>query len=172
MRMKNTNHPVLPRSTSSPRHERGGDQRGNGGVLLIGNLQTGKTTLFNRLCGDRRRDIDIPESSLSVTGGELKARFREGILQRLVAHLAGDRHDGERSSVFDTPGTSTLFPQSEEELVVRDALLHLRPDALLLVADAKNVRRSLALAVHASELGLPMVLAVNMSDEASRQESG
>jgi ferrous iron transport protein B len=71
-------------------------------------------------------------------------------------------------NIVDTPGTTTLFPQGEEELVVRDALFALNPKTLLLVADAKNLRRALALVAHAAEFELPMVLALNMTDEAER----
>lgn len=150
---------------------RGTGREGAKSVLLLGNLQTGKTTLFNRLCGDRSREIDIPDSAFTLVQGEMTSGARGWGLSALLSRREA-RREGESRLAFDTPGTSTLFPQTDEELVLRDALLHLLPDVLLLVADAKNVRRSLALAIHASELGLPMVLAVNMSDEASRQGIG
>jgi ferrous iron transport protein B len=150
------------RSGSGP----GGGLAASAMVLVIGNPQTGKTTLFHQLCGDRVEVVTIPGTSASVSRGRLDALHPRHWRR---SHPLG-RDDA--PSALDTPGTATLFPQTEEETVVRDALLHARPTALLVVADAKNVRRSLALTIHAAELGLPMVLAVNMSDEASRQGIG
>jgi ferrous iron transport protein B len=117
--------------------------------------------------------MNIPESSLKLNSG----RLVEGSLRQRLRELrwlgrARGSVGSSQTMICDTPGSSTLFPQSEEEMVVRDAVLRLRPSALLMVADAKNVRRSLALTLHAAELGLPMVLAVNMSDEALRQGIG
>lgn len=122
-------------------------------VLLLGNLQAGKTLLFRRLCGERFAEMAIPDSSMKLSRG--------------VARTARGRlFDKPPVVLLDTPGTGTLFPEGEEELISRDAVLKMSPDVLLLVADAKNLRRSLALAVQAAELGLPMVVALNMEDEA------
>lgn len=132
----------------------GAGREGPAQVVVLGTLGAGKTTLFRRLCGARTEDVNLPESSVALTRGCLRGRG------------AGDGHP--MPVLVDTPGTATLFAQSQEEAVARDALLRLAPTAILVVADAKNMRRSLALAVHAAELGLPMVVAVNMEDEALR----
>jgi ferrous iron transport protein B len=68
--------------------------------------------------------------------------------------------------LFDTPGSVTLAANGEDEMVVRDLLLCGGLDAVAVIADAKNLRRSLALALEIAELGLPMVFNVNMLDEA------
>lgn len=125
-----------------------GDQSKN--IIVLGNLQSGKTTLFRHLCKQHSKEIEIPRSSVSLNRGKIALR------------------GGDKFYLIDTPGTSTFFPQGEEDMVARDALLWLNPVALLVVADAKNLRRSLALVAHAAEFGIPMVLAVNMEDEAWR----
>lgn len=146
---------------------------GIGPVLILGNLNTGKSTLFEQLTRGRSSEVALP-------GGTRK-------LPRGVHHRCGSdtsrrwfgssptRGKGKHRRcpfVYDSPGTATLFPQNEEEAGARDALLGLCPSAILLVADAKNVRRSLALTLHAAEFGLPMVMAVNMEDEATRRGIG
>ncbi len=68
--------------------------------------------------------------------------------------------------LYDTPGSATLAANSEDEMVARDLMLTGQMDGVLVVADAKNLRRSLAFALETAELGLPMVLCLNMLDEA------
>lgn len=119
----------------------------HGGVLLLGIMQSGKSDLFLRLSSRRSGDAGAGGSTQALVEGRL-------------------RSTGAR--IMDTPGTATLFVQSEDEAVTRDALLEERPESLLVVLDQKNMRRSLALVLHAAEFGLPMVVAVNMKDEAIR----
>lgn len=70
------------------------------------------------------------------------------------------------TQLYDTPGSSTLAANSEDEMAARDLILSGFCDGILLVADANNLRRSLALALEVAEFGLPMVFCVNMLDEA------
>ncbi len=128
-------------------------------ILLLGILQSGKTSLFRRLCTARSEDAGSSGSTQGLAEGRLR---RATGLSSLLPWLAT------RSAVpvFDTPGAATLFAQGEEEAVTRDALLGREPGTLLVVMDQKNMRRSLALALHATEFAIPMVVAVNMSDEA------
>jgi len=147
------------------------DNHALGDILILGNLQTGKTTLFHRLCGERLHDVNIPSSSDTVTRGEIRSpwHLRMPVLGGLVARVRGlhvSQTPGDRRGLLDTPGTATLFAQSEEELVAAEALLRLSPSAVLLVADAKNLRRSMALLLSAAQFGLPAVLVLNMMDEA------
>jgi len=165
-------------------------------ILILGNLQSGKTMLFRQLCGERTHEIGIPKTSLTLMRGRLRQgrnRFgwrgggpgrgrgvgrgkKLGYERRRdhgaanISYRSGWHHGAQRDRTFllDTPGTLTLFPQGEEEMVARNAILQYQPDALLVVADAKNIRRSLALVAHAAEFRLPMVLALNMEDEAWR----
>jgi ferrous iron transport protein B len=144
--------------------------RPGGDVLVIGALQSGKTALFRRLCGERTREIGLAGSSRSLTRGRLRPRPIGRFLRRMRCQdPSGGRPGSPPPHLIDSPGTATLFPQDEEELLVRDALLDLRPAGLLVVVDARSMRRSLALLAHAAELELPTVLAVNMQDEARRR---
>jgi len=132
-------------------------------VVILGNLQSGKTAIFSRLCGERTREIDLGGSSRRLTRGELPPAGMR-ILPRRLWGLG--RRAPPRMGLIDTPGTATLFAQDEDELLAGEALFDANPGALLVVADAKNLRRGLALMAHVAELGLPAVLAINMLDEA------
>ena len=70
------------------------------------------------------------------------------------------------TQIHDTPGAATLSANSEDEMVARDLILSGQVEGVIFVADAKNLRRSLAFALEVAELGLPMVLDINMLDEA------
>lgn len=137
---------------------------------MLGNINTGKSTLFDRLVEGCAEPTSVSGSPSTLARGVLhhcsRRRFHLGLWSGRVRPHQGC------PLIYDSPGTATLLPQTDEEASARDALLQLRPEALLLVADAKNVRRSLALTLHAAELGLPMVMAVNMGDEASRRGIG
>ena len=142
-------------------------------ILLLGNRQTGKSALFRTLCGQPGRDVGIPTTSMTLEQGIIRTPWHVRVpgLRGLASSVFG-RHVTEGKSLprlLDTPGAATLFPHGEEEIVVRDALFHSRPTAILFVADAKNLRRSLALFTHAAAFGLPMVVALNMVDEAALQ---
>jgi ferrous iron transport protein B len=131
-------------------------------VLLLGSLQTGKSVLFERLSrpGGAATQIRLTSDRLA------RARLKPRLAQRFkgaFARVAPQRF------IVDSPGTATLFPQGEDETVALEALLTLRPNILLLVADARNLRRSLALFYHAAAFGRPMVMALNMVDEAALQ---
>ena len=131
-------------------------------ILLLGNLQTGKTSLFRRLGHLRQRDLPLPLTSERLA----RTVLRPGLAERVKGAFA---EASGRRTLIDSPGTATLFPQGEDELVAVEALLFLRPDMLLLVADARNLRRSLALFFHAAQFGIPVVVALNMVDEARLQ---
>ncbi|MBI5241647.1 MAG: ferrous iron transporter B, partial [Elusimicrobia bacterium] len=108
----------------------------------------GKSVVFNRLTGSYATVSNYPGTTVDVTRG--------------VGRLAGRTWQ-----VIDTPGVRSLAPQSEDEVVTRDLLLREKPDVVIQVADAKNLRQSLMLTAALADLGLPMVLALNMSDEAA-----
>jgi ferrous iron transport protein B len=121
-------------------------------VALLGNPNTGKTTLFNLLTGLRQRVANYP----GVTVERKSGRFR---------------HKGVTFEVLDLPGTYSLSPRSPDEMIAVDVLLGLqpgepRPDVLVAIADASNLERNLYLATQLLELGLPVVLALNMVDLA------
>ena len=125
-------------------------------VALVGNPNTGKSTLFNALTGLRQRVGNYP----GVT----------------VARKSGlcDCGDGLKVELVDLPGLYSLSAASPDEQVVIDALSgHLagdrRPDAVVVVVDATNLLRNLFLASQLSELGLPVVLVLNQADVAAEQ---
>lgn len=116
-------------------------------IVLVGNPNVGKSVVFGHLTGRYVTVSNYPGTTVEVTRGEAKVR-------------------GRTCEIIDTPGVYSLLPMSEDERVTRDILMR-EPGALVLqVCDAKNMRRSLAITVQLAELGLPMVLAVNMADEA------
>lgn len=116
-------------------------------VALTGNPNAGKTSLFNALTGARQHVANYP----GVTVEKKEGTCRVG---ETVVH------------VTDLPGTYSLTACSAEELIARNALLHGRPDVVVDILDACNLERNLYLAVQLLELGLPTVLALNMSDVA------
>ena len=116
-------------------------------VGFIGNPNCGKTTLFNAYTGARQHVGNYP----GVT-----VERKEG-----TAHL-----DGKPIRLMDLPGTYSLTAYSEEEIVVRRELTERPPLAVIDVVDASALERNLFLTVQLLELGLPVVLALNMMDEA------
>jgi ferrous iron transport protein B len=123
-------------------------------VALVGNPNSGKTTLFNALTGLRQKVGNYP----GVT---------------VERKLGGYRFDGNRYTLVDLPGTYSLNAESGDERVVRDLLLGLLPSeplpaAIVAVVDASHLERHLFLATQAMQLGIPVVIALTMVDEAKR----
>src|SRR5215471_18224273 len=121
-------------------------------VALVGNPNTGKTTLFNALAGMRQRVGNYP----GVTVETKKGRATVG---------------GQVIDLIDLPGTYSLAPRSPDEMVAVDVLLgqqagESRPDAVVAIVDASNLERNLYLTSQALELGVPVVIALNMMDVA------
>jgi ferrous iron transport protein B len=122
-------------------------------VALVGNPNCGKTALFNRLTGSRQKVANYA----GVT-----VERKEG---RLVTP------GGKSLRILDLPGTYSLYPRSLDERVTCDVLAgramgEKRPDLVVCVVDATNLRRSLRLVLAAQRLNLPCLVALNMSDEA------
>ncbi|EYF01127.1 ferrous iron transport protein B [Chondromyces apiculatus] len=120
-------------------------------VLLAGNPNAGKTSLFNRLTGSRAKVGNYPGVTVERRSGKL---------------TVGDARGAE---LVDLPGTYSLTARSSEESVAVDALLgrgSAPPDAVIVVADATALRRGLYLATQVLDAGRPVVLALNMIDEA------
>src|SRR5688500_8047202 len=121
-------------------------------VALIGNPNTGKSTLFTALAGVRQRVGNYP----GVT------------VEKRTGHL---QHDGQRFELIDLPGTYSLAPRSPDEMVAVDLLLGRQeyeepPDVVLSIVDASNLERNLFLVSQVLSLGLPTVVALNMTDLA------
>jgi ferrous iron transport protein B len=125
-------------------------------VAIIGNPNTGKTTLFNALTGLRQRVGNYP----GVTVAKKSGRLTLG--------------DGTAVEIIDLPGIYSLGAQSLDERVALDVLCnHVAdtppPDALLVVCDVTNLLRNLFLPAQLAELGIPMVIALNHADEARKR---
>jgi len=116
-------------------------------IALVGNPNVGKSVIFGLLTGKYVTVSNYPGTTVEVSQGNLV--------------LEGKKH-----VLIDTPGVNSLMPMSEDERVTRDILLKERPSSLVQVADSKNLRRTLLLTLQIAETGLPMVLALNMEDEA------
>ncbi len=117
-------------------------------LVLVGNSNVGKSTVFHCLTGRYVTVANYPGTTVEVSRG--------------VASLS----DGEWE-VVDTPGVNGLNPSSEEGTVTRNVLVNGDRPTVLQVIDAKNLKRGLLLTLQLSELGLPLVLVLNMADEAS-----
>ncbi len=116
-------------------------------VILVGNPNVGKSVIFNYLTGSYRVVSNYPGTTVEVSSGTAKS--------------------GEFSyTVLDTPGVNNLIPNSEDEKVTRDILLSENDYRIINVLDAKNLRRGLLIALQLIEMGLPLVLVLNMMDEA------
>jgi len=116
-------------------------------IALVGNPNVGKSVIFSRLTGKYVTVSNYPGTTVDFSRG--------------IGWFGGSRWQ-----MVDTPGANSLLPHSEDEQVTRDLLFLERPDVVIQVADAKNMRRTLLLTLELAEYGLPMVLALNMSDEA------
>lgn len=122
-------------------------------AVVVGNPNTGKTTLFNALTGLRHRVGNYPGVTVETKTGQVRVG---DTLLRLT----------------DVPGTYSLAPRSLDEMLAVEILLGLRkevarPDVVLCILDASNLERNLYLATQVMELGLPMVIALNMTDVAA-----
>ena len=132
-------------------HDHRGRQSPDAGptVVLVGQPNVGKSVIFGRLTGKYAVVSNYPGTSVEVTTGRL--------------------HVGERSfTVIDTPGVNSLHPHSDDERVTRDILLERQPEVIVQVADAKNLTRALTLTSQLLEFGRPLVLCLNMIDEAEQ----
>lgn len=119
-------------------------------VVLLGNANVGKSALFGALSGRYVSVSNYPGTTVEVASG-----------------VVG--RNGSSRALLDTPGIQSLHAVSPDEVVTRNIVLSGDPGAVLLVIDAKNLQRGLLLALEAGEAGIPIVVALNMADEADRK---
>ena len=113
-------------------------------IALAGNPNSGKTTLFNSLTGSNQFVGNWPGVTVEKKEGKLR------------------KHDG--VTITDLPGIYSLSPYTLEEVVARNYLINERPDAILNIIDGTNLERNLYLTTQLVELGIPVVVAINMMD--------
>ncbi len=113
-------------------------------IALAGNPNSGKTTLFNALTGSNQFVGNWPGVTVEKKEGKLK------------------KHDG--VTITDLPGIYSLSPYTLEEVVARNYLIDERPDVILNIVDGTNLERNLYLTTQLTELGIPVVIAINMMD--------
>lgn len=116
-------------------------------IALIGNPNVGKSVIFGLLTGKYVTVSNYPGTTVEITQGNIAL-------------------DGKRLVLVDTPGVNSLIPMSEDEKVTRDILLTEAPSAVVQVGDAKNLKRTLMITLQLAEMGIPIVLDLNMVDEA------
>jgi ferrous iron transport protein B len=119
-------------------------------IVLIGNPNVGKSSLFNALSGSYTLVSNYPGTSVEISHGKVRL---------------GEREYG----IIDTPGMYSLLPVSEEERVSQLLLFEKKPSVYLHVVDARNLRRMLSLTLQLLEAGLPLILVLNMMDEAEER---
>ncbi|WP_082018695.1 ferrous iron transport protein B [Pedobacter kyungheensis] len=124
-------------------------------VALVGNPNTGKSTLFNRLTGLNQKIGNFPGITVDKKTGFTK--------------LSG----GKDAEIIDLPGTYSLYPKSADESIVFQVLAdqqnNSHPDVIVLVTDASNLKRNMLLYSQVADLGIPMILALNMIDLSAKQ---
>ena len=119
----------------------------DGSIALVGHPNVGKSVLFQKLTGQRVIVSNYPGTTVEVTRGSLRSL--------------------PETTLVDTPGVIAFPPHSEDEQVTGRVLLYEPLRAILQVGDAKNLRRTLNLTIQLVEMGVPLVLALNMMDEAN-----
>ena len=112
---------------------------------LIGNQNSGKTTLFNQLTGANQHVGNFPGVTVDRKDGAIRGQTN--------------------TSITDLPGIYSMSPYSSEELVSRNHVLHEKPKAIINIVDATNIERNLYLTMQVLEMGIPTVVALNMMDE-------
>lgn len=123
-------------------------------VALVGNPNTGKSSIFNMLTGMRQHVGNFPGVTVDIKKGKIEL-------------------NGEKHQLIDLPGTYSIYPRSADERAVYKTLTDQNseqyPDIILVVLDASNLERNLLLAKQVYDLGLPTVLVLNMNDVAKRR---
>ncbi len=140
-------HPGIgERKKNEPEEKRNLPSEGEKLVFaLAGNQNCGKTTLFNQLTGANQHVGNFPGVTVDRKSGEIRGY--------------------PNTEVIDLPGIYSLSPYSSEEIISRKFILEEKPTAIINIVDATNIERNLYLTMQLMELGIPMVVALNMMDE-------
>ena len=128
-------------------------------LALVGNPNSGKSALFNTLTGARQKVGNYPGVTVERRAGAFTLKAESGTPIQVEA--------------VDLPGTYSLDPKSPDEQIARNVILgdqpgEARPDLILCVVDSTNLRRHLRFVLELKQLGVPLVIALNMADLAER----
>jgi len=118
-------------------------------IALVGNPNVGKSVIFNNLTGTYVTVSNYPGTTVGISKGQAK-------------------FNGKTAEVVDTPGMYSLIPITEEERIGRSILLTEHPNVILHIIDAKNLERMLSFTIQLIEAKLPVILVLNIMDEAER----
>ncbi len=123
-------------------------------VTLIGNPNSGKTSLFNQLTGLKQKIGNYPGITVDKKTGVCSLK------------------EGKKANIIDLPGTYSIYPRSDDERVVFETIYDLnpitKPDVVIAIVDAVNLKRNLLLFTQIHDMGIPIILALNMMDVADR----
>jgi len=119
-------------------------------ICLVGNPNVGKSAIFGLLTGRYVTVSNYPGTTVELTNGE-------ALIHR------------EKYRIIDTPGVNSLIPMSEDEKVTRDILLDKKSETIVQVIDSKNIKRGLFITLQLTEMKVPLVIDLNMRDEASNR---
>lgn len=131
----------------SRRYRKGTRQPVDARIALVGNPNVGKSVIFGLLTGRYATVSNYPGTTIEISSATVS--FNTG-----------------NYLFIDTPGINNLIPMSEDEKVTRDILLTDRPDIVVQVIDAKNLKRGLFITIQLAEMGIPVIVNLNMIDEA------
>ena len=124
-------------------------------IALVGNPNSGKSSLFNALTGLNQKVSNFPGVTVDKKTG--------------VSHL----NDETSATIIDLPGTYSLYPRRADEWIAYKVLMHadedIQPDVILLIADASNLKRNLLFCSQIIDLKCPMVVALTMMDIAKKK---
>lgn len=121
-----------------------------GEIVIAGNPNAGKTSVYNRLTGAAQQVSNYPGVTVEFACGQM-------------------RHEGRRYTVVDLPGAYSLTAYTQEELVARNYIVEQKPALIVDVVDASNFERNLYLTIQLMEMRIPMVIVLNMVDAAERK---
>jgi ferrous iron transport protein B len=123
-------------------------------VALVGNPNSGKTSLFNQLTGLKQKIGNYPGITVDKKTGVCSLK------------------DGKKANIIDLPGTYSIYPRSDDERVVFETVYDLnpitKPDVVIAIVDAVNLKRNLLLFTQIHDMGIPIILVLNMMDVADR----
>jgi ferrous iron transport protein B len=132
-----------------PRESDSGRTDSDKKIAIVGNPNVGKSVMFNNLTGAYVTVSNYPGTTVGISRG--KGKMGDKVVE-----------------VVDTPGMYSLLPITEEERIGRSILLNEHPNVIVHVVDAKNLERMLSFTLQLIEAGLPVILALNIIDEAER----